>query len=58
MGTVSTMVALDAQDTVEEEESLRLDGLKNILNIGDLKPEESEKVLRMIFNAKKALSTG
>ena len=58
VGTVSTMVELDAQDTVEEEESLRLDELKTILNIGDLKPEESEKVLNMIFNTKEALSTG
>ena len=42
VGTVSTMVQLDAEEEEEEERSWRLEELKEILDIGELEPEKRD----------------
>ena len=59
VGTISTMVELDAQEKEDENEnSWTLEELTKILDIGNLSTEQRVKVLKNIFNTKNALSKG
>ena len=57
LGTVSTLVELDAEEE-ETEESWTLEELQKALDIGECDDEKKTEIYKMIFNTRYALSKG